>query len=866
MTTYAREPEPENDAALVAHMLGDAVDQPQNATASTLTNVEAEDLRKRVALAEQPERDFSIDSPSDASENASVPALFKDATITLFATDGPTLSKRFTLGTDGRLVKDGSACVMSSGMATRRVVNTAAGLAKGINTCRPQHALCVGRFADPAIEKVKIVSVGWETPGAITRTKENFEFADGPGWCLIDADGVGAADVFGALCGVVPELAQTERVLRTSTSFGLRNALTEEPFPSSGGLHIFGLLKDQRDLPRFLEDLHKQLWLAGYGQIQLSADGKMLERSFVDRSCDDVTRLIFEGGPDLGPGLAQEPRRAVPYAGGPLDSRRACPPLSEAETAEYRRLVDEAKSANRAEAERVRADWEAEHVKARMAKGMSEDDARVAVRHITDGGELDLNFELHFDRLGVVMVWEVLANPKKYIEQPMADPIEGVAYGRGTAKLYREPGGQLWIKSFAHGGCKYTLPAPERESAKSVFGDMDDAEREAFAEAERIRAEKAAKGAADRKAKEDAEAAEKAAKGAEDAKPKQRVFFGADLAKDMKSHLANPLIAKWYNKNTFILMTGEPKKGKTFAALTMNDAVSEGGLWAGVYQATKGLAVYFAGEGGRGIKYRTLAHTGGRSPQEKPFALIPGRFSLMDTKGVDQVLRDIETAAKVSGFDPTLVNFDTLNRGFGGENENDGAAMGKFVQGVDRIRAETGGAVMVLHHDKKAGSKGRGGGTVAGGRGHSALRGAYDTALGVADGKIRVIEQRDLDPNKTPPVYFKLVEKLVGPNGEGIMVPVGMAEVSATVFVGGDEPDEVPSHLKPTYDALYALTGSAKHGVLALWDDWMAAVNAARPARKGGPNKLSEKTMMNHRNELSKLGLIWGTNGKWAVQ
>jgi RecA-family ATPase len=53
--------EPENDAAaqaaadaaLVAHMLGDAEHGPQNATAPTPTNVEAEDLRKRVALAEQ---------------------------------------------------------------------------------------------------------------------------------------------------------------------------------------------------------------------------------------------------------------------------------------------------------------------------------------------------------------------------------------------------------------------------------------------------------------------------------------------------------------------------------------------------------------------------------------------------------------------------------------------------------------------------------------------------------------------------------------------------------------------------------------------------------------------------------------------
>ena len=104
---------------------------------------------------------------------------------------------------------------------------------------------------------------------------------------------------------------------------------------------------------------------------------------------------------------------------------------------------------------------------------MSEADAREAVSRIADGGELDLAFDLHFQRLGVAAVWEVLAHPKKHIGQALADPIEGRSYGIGTAKLYQRPEGAFYIKSFAHGGCDYALRAPERASAEDMFDEVD---------------------------------------------------------------------------------------------------------------------------------------------------------------------------------------------------------------------------------------------------------------------------------------------------------------------------------------------------------------------------------------------------------
>ena len=50
-------------------------------------------------------------------------------------------------------------------------------------------------------------------------------------------------------------------------------------------------------------------------------------------------------------------------------------------------------------------------------------------------------------------VGDVLAEPNKFKDKTLADPLEGVDYGRATAKvLLRRSDGMPWIKSFAHGG------------------------------------------------------------------------------------------------------------------------------------------------------------------------------------------------------------------------------------------------------------------------------------------------------------------------------------------------------------------------------------------------------------------------------
>jgi hypothetical protein len=53
------------------------------------------------------------------------------------------------------------------------------------------------------------------------------------------------------------------------------------------------------------------------------------------------------------------------------------------------------------------------------------------------------------------------------LHQTLADPLEGVTYGRGKAKVFRQHDQELLINSFAHGGIKYQL-----------LGDADEEEEQ----------------------------------------------------------------------------------------------------------------------------------------------------------------------------------------------------------------------------------------------------------------------------------------------------------------------------------------------------------------------------------------------------
>ena len=416
--------------------------------------------------------------------------------ITTLTKAGGPLTKRITLAADGSLHSDGSACVMSRGSARRVRFDNLGAFAGHIASLDSSEAIALGALRADLPDQVQIATKhaleklnGAAGPEIIARTGDHIAYEAGrPALVLVDIDTKGMPatvaarikDLGGfwqALASVVPELANTGRVVRRSTTTGITRADTGEALPGSNGRHIFLLACDGADVERFLRTLHDRCWLGGFGWMMVGAGGQLLERSIVDRMVFAPERLVFEGAPVLVAPLKQDQasRQAEAIEGAPLDMVSACPPLRVVERARLAEL--RAKDAHRLAPDRAKArEAFITGQAARVAKRTGV--APEAARHIVErqcSGVLLPGVELPFDasEFEGCTVGDVLADPERFVGATLADPLEGIDYGQCKAKVMRRADGTVWINSFAHGRTVYELKhgAPEIEATLAKAKD-----------------------------------------------------------------------------------------------------------------------------------------------------------------------------------------------------------------------------------------------------------------------------------------------------------------------------------------------------------------------------------------------------------
>jgi hypothetical protein len=414
--------------------------------------------------------------------------------IVCFTKSGGPLTKRIYLTEDGTPKSDGSACIMSRGVAKRLEVAGVARFAKLLEQLESTQAIALGAMRAGLPNQAEISTKralnGSTRPDVIARTGANIIYRPGrSALALIDFDTKGMPpevsarlDELGgcwpALLSVVPALGAAARVTRASTSAGLYRTDTGDMVPGSSGLHIYLAVRDGSDSERFLKTLHERCWLNGLGWMMIGSGGQLLERSIVDRMVGAPERLVFEGAPILEPPLAQdqEARRPIVIDGDALDTIAACPPLTVREKAHLQEA--RSKEAHRLAGDSARARGAfIDKQSAALAKraGILRQAARDVVAKQCKGDLLPL-IALPFDdeELEGTTVADVLADPERFEGETLADPLEGVEYGRGKAKIMRRADGTLWIHSFAHGRAVYEL----KLDATAVRAAIDAAAKE----------------------------------------------------------------------------------------------------------------------------------------------------------------------------------------------------------------------------------------------------------------------------------------------------------------------------------------------------------------------------------------------------
>jgi hypothetical protein len=397
--------------------------------------------------------------------------------ITLFAKTGGPLTKRISLSQDGKLRSDGGACRMARGEAQRLCLAGLAEFATVIDRLESNKAIALGALRDGLPPQVKVTTKnklnGHVVPDVIARTAHDIVYRGGrAALMLLDYDTKAMpAEIrselqrlggfWAALVTAIPGLQGAGRVARRSTSAGLYRTDTGERLPGSDGEHHFLALTDGSDIERALRTAHDRCWLAGLGWLMVGVSGQLLERSIVDRMVGAAERLVFEGAPVLDPPLVQdrELRRPQVCHGNAVDAAAAIPPLTIAETARLGELKAKAKQALASEAAKVRAAYIASRADELAKRTGITPQAAVHVIERQCEGTLLPAVVLPFDDedFAGCTVGDVLADPTRFEGATLADPVEGVEYGHGCAKVMIAADGTPWIHSFAHGRAIYQL-------------------------------------------------------------------------------------------------------------------------------------------------------------------------------------------------------------------------------------------------------------------------------------------------------------------------------------------------------------------------------------------------------------------------
>ena len=374
-------------------------------------------------------------------------------------------TKHFNLNADGSLRRKSHAQIWE-GTATRFAVDGVQGLIDLADNLEPEEAFLFG-LTEPEscrISTQKALKNG-ET-NAISRDREHCAFREGvPGFLMLDHDPrpghkrYTSEELDAILCRHIEGVADTERAWRPSSTAFLYREEDGAEIIGVGGWRCYLAVDNAAAIPAIGACIYQKLWAAGYGYINISASGQMLDKCLFDASVWQPERLDFAATPVLGPGIVRRtPEAKVIEAREPmLASERF---TSTPTMREWRRQSPELKAAKEAakpEAIIVRGKF----VKAKLAElkesGAPIKNAEAIYTAAIVQKELYGDFRLTTPDGKFVTVAEVLADPDRFHEARFADPLEPDYANDKRIAYVNLRAEKPYLYSHIHGGMLYRL-------------------------------------------------------------------------------------------------------------------------------------------------------------------------------------------------------------------------------------------------------------------------------------------------------------------------------------------------------------------------------------------------------------------------
>lgn len=199
---------------------------------------------------------------------------------------------------------------------------------------------------------------------------------------------------------------------------------------------------------------------------------------------------------------------------------------------------------------------------------------------------------------------------------------------------------------------------------------------------------------------------------------------------------SRPILKGLVNEHDIGAMHGGWGDGKSFCALDMLAAITDGQDWFG-HRCPRAVSAVYVGLEGQGQVPRRL-----QALRAVRGSALPGLQFLLTSLDIrsDIDLEQLITALQQQGFRQGLICIDTLNASAMGMAENAAEDMGRALAAVKAIQRELDCTVLLVHHSGKDKERGM--------RGHSSLEGALDFIIEVSRDAERKSETRSMRVRK----------------------------------------------------------------------------------------------------------------------